>query len=66
MTTVHIREDFDGKYAASWPADIVSQGRSAGAGRHTTLTGLVEAIRSAGFEVDKTGPRELEVREVAA
>ncbi len=53
--TVAIRTDFDGKYAATWPADLVREGRSAGAGRHTTISGLLDAITAKGFAYERDG-----------
>lgn len=54
-TTVTIRRDFDGKWASTWPADIVRNGQSAGAGRHETQRGLVAAIRAKGYAVERDG-----------
>lgn len=63
QTTVTIRQDFDGKYAGTWPADIVKAGLSAGAGRHETQRGLVAAIRAKGYAVEQNG-RTLTVTKV--
>lgn len=63
---VVIRKDFDGKYAATWPSEIVRNGHSAGAGRHETITALVEAIEAKGYEVERATRRSLLVRPVEA
>ena len=46
---VTFRRDFDGKWALTWPADVVAAGGSAGAGRHETRRGLVAALEAAGW-----------------
>ena len=61
---VVIRKDWDGKWAATWPSDIVRAGWSAGAGRHETITALVEAIEAKGYEVERATRRSLLVRPV--
>lgn len=64
--TVVVRRDYDGRWAASWPPDVVAQGRSAGAGRHHTRTGLIAAIEQAGFVVAATGRDTLDCTPVHA
>lgn len=68
---VVIRKDFDGKWAATWPSDMVRAGLSAGAGRHETQAGLVAAIEAKGYRVERATGRSLlvtptEVREPAS
>ena len=61
---VVIRKDWDGKWAATWPSEIVRAGLSAGAGRHETQSALVAAIEAKGFEVERPTRRSLLVRPV--
>lgn len=61
---VVIRKDFDHKYAATWPSEIVRNGHSAGAGRHDSIATLVAAIEAKGYEVERATGRSLLVRPV--
>ena len=61
---VVIRKDWDGKWAATWPSEIVRAGLSAGAGRHDTQAELVAAIEAKGYEVERPTRRSLLVRPV--
>lgn len=49
VITIDLVRDFDGRWASRWPAKVVLDGLSAGAGRHDTRTGLVAAIEAQGW-----------------
>lgn len=50
--TIIIDRDVTGAWRARWPADLVADGGSAGAGRHASRKALIAAIEARGWTVE--------------
>ena len=48
---IDIVRDHDGRWASRWPAWLVTQGGSPGAGRHDARRDLIAAIEAKGWQL---------------